>query len=95
MSLNCCLSSTAAVSLASHWFGAHSLRQHPDIVFSNLQVDNREVLNCYYAHADQADQLQVNASATFSAATLGRVTVAPSHRCRMLNSLCSLDNLIA
>lgn len=24
-----------------------------------FQVGNREVLNCYYAHADQEDQLQV------------------------------------
>ena len=24
------------------------------------QVDNREVLNCYYAHADQVDQLQAS-----------------------------------
>ena len=29
-------------------------------VGSCAQVDNREVLNCYYAHADQADQLQVS-----------------------------------
>ena len=29
-------------------------------VWACLQVDNREVLNCYYAHADQADQLQAS-----------------------------------
>ena len=34
-------------------------------------MDNREVLNCYYAHADQADQLQVSPKPCAGALAIG------------------------